>query len=180
MAGTGIPGRSTTRAATYVELKAQWKTSATWLALSEDEKKLVKNQFHSNDILNLQTKPDAPAYANLRIIATAQSLRNGKPLTAQQQANDYLELFREKPTLGNATIELKSESLKKVSKGGREYFMLEMNLDVPGLKSPVPQVMLFTTQNGYNLVIVVAAMESKDAELLMKVVERINYGSHSR
>jgi hypothetical protein len=49
------------------------------------------------------------------------------------------------------------------------------SVDVPGFKIRMAQVLLFTTHNGYNFVIVIGAMEAKDAEFLTTLVEHIKY-----
>jgi Protein of unknown function (DUF2628) len=164
---------------TYAELKAQWEQSqrTLHLDLSKEERKLVKNQFHSDDILNLQVRPGAPAYANLRIIATPQLLHDGKPLTAREQATGYAAEFRHNLALGNVTARMKSEGPERVSKGGREYYMLRGAIDLPSFPVPIAELFLFTTHNGYSLTIIIAAMKSEDAEFLSRWVERIKYAT---
>jgi hypothetical protein len=173
--GMEVPIPEAYRAVPYTELKAQWEQSEKSLGLSEKEQEAVKNQFNSNDILNLQVKRGAPAYANLRIIATPQPLRGGKPLTAQQHATEHFSGLRNTVIFGNSTLEMKSEKPEPLSKGGREYYVLKMAVDVPAFKTRLEEVELFTTHSGYNIVIVIATMEAKDAEVLATLIEHIKY-----
>jgi len=172
--GIEVPIPDGYRAVPYTELMTQWKKSQEMLDLSKEEREMVKTQFHTNDILNLQVEPGAPAFANLRIIAAPQPLRDGTPVTARQQAADYFSELRHNPTLGKATAELKSEKPELVSIAGQEYYKLTAAVAASAIPR-IDQVFLFTTHNGYNIAIVIAAMDESDGRLLIGLVERIRY-----